>query len=72
VSAQQHPGARILVVDDEAEIRRTVERILVGHAFTVRTAATGAAALSAEPTFHPDVLLLDLGLPDIDGFEVSR
>jgi two-component system KDP operon response regulator KdpE len=72
VSAQQHPGARILVVDDEAEIRRTVERILVGHAFTVRTAATGAAALSAEPTFHPDVLLLDLGLPDIDGFEVIR
>jgi two-component system KDP operon response regulator KdpE len=44
----------------------------VGHAFTVRTAATGAAALSAEPTFHPDVLLLDLGLPDINGFEVIR
>jgi len=72
VNPERRPGARVLVVDDEAEIRRTVERILVGHAFTVRTAATGAAALSAEPTFHPDVLLLDLGLPDINGFEVIR
>jgi two-component system KDP operon response regulator KdpE len=72
VNSEQRPGARILVVDDEAEIRRTVERILVGHAFTVRTAATGAEALSAEPTFHPDVLLLDLGLPDMDGFEIIR
>ena len=72
MNPERRPGARVLVVDDEAEIRRTVERILVGHAFTVRTAATGAAALSAEPTFHPDVLLLDLGLPDINGFEVIR
>jgi two-component system KDP operon response regulator KdpE len=72
VSAEQRPGARILVVDDEAEIRRTVERILIGHGFSVRVAATGEAALADEPTFHPDLLLLDLGLPDIDGFEVIR
>jgi two-component system KDP operon response regulator KdpE len=65
-------GARILVVDDEPEIRRTLERILVGHAFSVRVAATGAEALAAEPAFHPDLLLLDLGLPDIDGLEVIR
>jgi two-component system KDP operon response regulator KdpE len=72
VSTAQGPGARVLVIDDEAEIRRTVERILVGHAFTVRAVASGAEALASEPTFHPDVLLLDLGLPDIDGFEVIR
>lgn len=63
-------GARVLVVDDEDAIRRTVERLLAGHGFVVRSVATGEAALETAPQFGPDVVLLDLGLPDIDGLEV--
>ncbi|MGH2358527.1 MAG: response regulator [Candidatus Limnocylindria bacterium] len=63
-------GARVLVVDDDAAIRTSVQRNLVGHGFSVQTAVDGESALAAEPSFHPDVVLLDLGLPDIDGFEV--
>ena len=70
MSRRPSDGARILVVDDEPEIRRTVERFLVGHAFTVRAVASGEEALEAEPVFHADLILLDLGLPGIDGFEV--
>jgi two-component system KDP operon response regulator KdpE len=63
-------AARILVVDDEDVIRRTVERILSGQGFEVRAAQTGEEALALEPLFHPDVVLLDLGLPGLDGFGV--
>jgi two-component system KDP operon response regulator KdpE len=63
-------GARVLVVDDEESIRRTVERLLVGHGFAVRSVDTGEAALDLAPRFQPDVMLVDLGLPGIDGFEV--
>jgi two-component system KDP operon response regulator KdpE len=72
VSRPRADGARILIVDDEEEIRRTVERILVGHAFTVQAVGNGEDALEAEPVFHADLILLDLGLPGIDGFEVIR
>ena len=72
MSRRRSDGARILVVDDEQEIRRTVERFLIGHAFTVRAVGSGEDALEAEPMFHADLILLDLGLPGIDGFEVIR
>ena len=63
-------GARILVVDDEPALRRAVERNLAGHGFEVRGAETGEEGLELETRFHPDLVLLDLGLPDIAGTEV--
>jgi two-component system KDP operon response regulator KdpE len=65
-------GARILVVDDEPAILRAVRTNLARHDFQVQTAATGREALERYAYGHPDLLLLDLGLPDIDGLEVIR
>jgi two-component system, OmpR family, KDP operon response regulator KdpE len=65
-------GARVLVVDDEPAIVRAVQTNLSRHEFQVGTAATGQEALEGLERFRPDVLLLDLGLPDMDGLEVIR
>lgn len=68
----QSGGARILVVDDEPAILRTVQTNLGRHDFRVDTAASGADALEMYQRVRPDVVLLDLGLPDMDGLEVLR
>ncbi|MEX2246723.1 MAG: response regulator transcription factor [Dehalococcoidia bacterium] len=65
-------GARILVVDDEAQLRLAVKRSLEGHGYTVREAEDGARALREFEAFRPDVVLLDLMLPDTSGVEVCR
>ncbi len=62
----------VLVVDDEPAIRRTVSAGLAARGYEVRTAATGEAALSEIAAEGPDLVILDLGLPDIDGVEVCR
>ncbi len=68
-----HPaGARILVVDDERAILRVVRTNLLYHGFGVETAETGAEALEKHLSYRPDLILLDLGLPDISGFEVIQ
>lgn len=68
-----HPtGARVLVVDDEPGILRAVQTNLGRHDYRVETAATGRDALDAYSRVRPDVVLLDLGLPDMDGVEVLR
>ena len=64
------PGARILVVDDEPAILRMVRSNLTHQGFRVDTAETGAEALAAYDRLHPDLVLLDLGLPDVDGEEI--
>jgi two-component system KDP operon response regulator KdpE len=63
-------GARILIVEDDASIQRIVSRNLRAHGFVVEVASSGGDGLATEATFHPDLVLLDLGLPDIDGIEV--
>jgi two-component system KDP operon response regulator KdpE len=63
-------SARVLVVDDEVEIRRALRTGLTDHGFEVETAADGAEALAMATGRRPDIVLLDLGLPDIDGFTV--
>lgn len=65
-------GARILVVDDEPAILRAVRMSLRAHGFAVETAESGPAALDAFARVRPDLLVLDLGLPGLDGFEVIR
>jgi two-component system KDP operon response regulator KdpE len=66
------PGVRVLVVDDERPIRRFLQVSLSAHGCTVFEAATGQEALAAVATDRPDVVILDVGLPDIDGIEVTR
>jgi two-component system KDP operon response regulator KdpE len=63
---------RILIVDDEAQLRRALTRSLEGHEYAVREAEDGAAALAAFEAFKPDVVLLDLMLPDMSGVDVCR
>lgn len=63
-------GARILVVDDEKQIRRMLKAALEGYGYDIAEAASGHEGLSQTSIFHPDVVILDLGLPDMDGIEV--
>jgi len=63
-------SGRVLVVDDEVEIRRALKTGLTDHGFEVEVAASGEEGLSASALHRPDVILLDLGLPGIDGFAV--
>ncbi len=62
--------AKILVVDDEANIVRLVKAYLVREGYEVYTAADGPAALRAARAFRPDVIVLDIMLPGMDGLEV--
>ncbi|MGQ4597479.1 response regulator [Nocardia sp. R6R-6] len=63
-------ATKVLVVDDEPQIVRALRINLSVRGYEVITAATGAAGLRAAADRHPDVVILDLGLPDIDGIEV--
>ncbi len=65
-------GAVILIVDDEPAILRAVQTNLVRHGFQVETAESAEEALASYAHRRPDLLLLDLGLPDFDGMEVIR
>jgi two-component system KDP operon response regulator KdpE len=61
---------RVLVIDDEPQILRALRINLSVRGYEVTTAATGSAALRAAAETRPDVIVLDLGLPDMDGIEV--
>ena len=65
-------AARILVVDDEPNIIATVAPLLRARGYDVFSAMTGRAALEAVERDKPDLMVLDLGLPDLDGAEVCR
>ena len=66
------PGARILVIDDERPIRRFLRTALAAHHYEVFEAENGQEALSLAAEKRPDLIILDLGLPDLDGIEVTR
>lgn len=63
---------RILVVDDEEQIRRAVGRALTARDYIVEMAADGEEALAVARTFDPDLVVLDLNLPVLDGLSVTR
>jgi two-component system, OmpR family, KDP operon response regulator KdpE len=63
---------RVLVVDDEPQILRALRINLTARHYEVETAASAAAALTAAARRPPDLVLLDLGLPDMDGVDVIR
>jgi two-component system OmpR family response regulator len=67
------PGShRVLVVDDEPNIVDVVSMALRFQGFDVASAGTGGAALSAVASFNPHIIVLDVMLPDMEGFEVAR
>jgi len=63
---------RVLVIDDEAPIQRFLRPALIASGYDAQEAETGAEALRLIATWAPDVIVLDLGLPDMDGKEVLR
>ncbi len=63
---------RVLVVDDEQQIRRSLRVTLRTNGYDVDEAATGDAAMDAVAVRPPELIILDLGLPDVDGVEVTR
>ncbi|MCI6681938.1 MAG: response regulator, partial [Parafannyhessea umbonata] len=62
----------ILVVEDDPEVRTFVAATLDAHGYAHQSASTGREAIALAATCAPDIILLDLGLPDIDGIEVVR
>jgi two-component system KDP operon response regulator KdpE len=68
----EESGPRVLVIDDEKAIRRFLRASLTAHGYTVFEAATGQSGLNAVVANRPDLIILDLGLPDMDGLEVTR
>ncbi len=65
-------GERVLVVDDEPQIRRALRTALAGHGYQVEVAEDGEVALTALAARVPDAVVLDLVMPGVDGFEVLR
>jgi len=66
------PSPVIVLIEDEAQIRRFLRAALTGQGYHLFEAATGEAGLVEAATRQPDLIILDLGLPDLDGLEVIR
>lgn len=65
-------GPKILIVDDERAIRRFLRASLTANGYTILEAASGAEAIQILTEDHPDLVILDIGLPDQDGIQVTR
>lgn len=65
-------GARVLIVDDERAIRRFLRTVLQAHGYEVFEAERGQDGLAGVVQHRPDLVILDLGLPDMDGLDVTR
>ncbi|MFL5850660.1 MAG: response regulator transcription factor, partial [Solirubrobacteraceae bacterium] len=63
---------RVLVVEDDAEIAQALQRSLRMEGYEVRIAGDGESALAEADGFNPDLVVLDLGLPTVDGMDVAR
>lgn len=65
-------GKKILVVDDEPEVRQLMEHFLTERGYEVRVTENGRLGLAALDTFTPDVVLLDMHMPEMDGLETLK
>jgi two-component system, OmpR family, response regulator MprA len=72
LSREEQVGGRVLVVEDDEEIAEVLRRFLRGEGYEVRTTGNGVEALDLAVGFVPDLVVLDLGLPGMDGLEVCR
>jgi len=66
------PGARILIVDDDPDIREAMSAVLEAHGYTVVTACDGREGLSKLREISPDLMILDLMMPHMDGFALVK
>ncbi|MFT4171952.1 MAG: response regulator [Rhodocyclaceae bacterium] len=71
-AATSTPGKRVLLVDDNPDAVESLALLLDMFGFDVRTATTGTAGLTMGRDFRPDVVLLDIAMPTIDGYETCR
>ena len=65
-------GKRVLVVEDNADVRKLLSELLGAHGYVVTGTATGAEGIAAALSSPPDLIIVDLCLPDDDGLSVSR
>jgi signal transduction histidine kinase len=65
-------GLRVLIVDDSADVATSLSMLLNMRGYATQTAHDGTSAVQAADAFHPDVVLLDIGLPGMTGYEVAR
>lgn len=72
MGSMEEQTVRVLVVDDDRAIRRLLQTSLGAHGYEVLEASTGHEALEAVIAHRPDLIILDLGLPDLDGVDVTR
>jgi two-component system, OmpR family, response regulator MprA len=72
LSEADQVGGRVLIVEDDADIADVLRRSLRNEGYEVKTSADGAEALDLATGFVPDLVVLDLGLPGLDGIEVCR
>jgi DNA-binding response OmpR family regulator len=63
---------RVLVGDDERDIANTLMKVLYHEGYDVRVAYDGTEVLQAAREFHPDVVILDIGMPQLSGYDVAR
>jgi two-component system KDP operon response regulator KdpE len=66
------PGPLVLIVEDDAHMRRFLRASLGSHGYRLIETETGEEAIKQSTAYNPDLVLLDLGLPDMDGLEVTR
>ncbi|MFO1429865.1 MAG: ATP-binding protein [Candidatus Competibacteraceae bacterium] len=72
VTAQPAPTPRVLLVDDDPDVAESLAILLQLEGFEVKAATTGQAALKLAHQFRPQIVLLDLGMPGMDGYEVAH
>ncbi len=65
-------GTRILIVDDDPQLQRLLQMSLKRQGYEVLVASTGAEAVASVPAFRPDLIIMDIMMPDMDGYEATK